>query len=130
MKTIEKIIKSRPVYLHDWKDSKKFGVIKNFEGIYEDGNDGNKMKEAIKKWKGIHVLFASYTYEWYSGRAFVLFEEKGKLYEAYGSHCSCNGLEYSWSPEKCVLKELSKRIDSDYEFEDCRPELKKFLGVV
>ena len=55
------------------------------------------------------VLIAAYTYENYSGTAFVLFRQNGILYEVNGGHCSCYGLEGQWEPEEVVLAELRKR---------------------
>ena len=62
-------------------------------------------KEALERDFGIdplpesvHVLFAYYSYENYSGDAYVLFEQDGKLYGVEGSHCSCYGLEDQWYP--------------------------------
>lgn len=57
------------------------------------------------------IVLASYTYENYSGDAFVLFRgSDSKYYEVNGSHCSCNGLEGDWSPEEISVVELENRI--------------------
>jgi hypothetical protein len=45
------------------------------------------------------VLLAIYSYEDYSGSAYLLYERDGKLYEVFDSHCSCYGLE-NWEPEE------------------------------
>lgn len=56
------------------------------------------------------VLFASYGQEQaYSGDARVLFVRDGVLYEAGGSHCSCNGLEGQWSPSPVTWEALRLR---------------------
>lgn len=47
----------------------------------------------------IEFLYAQYSYEDYSGSSHVIFFQDGELLEAYGSHCSCSGLEGQWSPE-------------------------------
>ena len=73
------------VYLHDWEDSGEEGMLRDF-GIDKSALDG------------ANVLVASYTYEDYSGDAYVLFERDGKLFEVHGGHCSCYGLsEYDYS---------------------------------
>lgn len=133
MKTLEQIIKSKPIYLHDWAVDKKFQLVMDFEDY--DRFDHMKMskdeynakecpwankemwlsskiktREVLNEWKNIKILFATYTYANYSGDAFVLFEKNGKLYEVNGSHCSCYGLEGQWSPEEVNLKELYNRI--------------------
>lgn len=58
------------------------------------------------------ILLASYTYEDYSGSAFVLFKDTrdGKLYEVNGSHCSCYGLEGQWEPEETDIASLRHRL--------------------
>lgn len=91
MKNIE------PQYMHDWSDSKREGMLSNFEIKEEHLN-------------GINVLLASYNYEGYSGDAFVLFEKDGKLYEVNGSHCSCYGLEGQWEPEETTIEALRHRM--------------------
>lgn len=63
-----------------------------------------------KGWENINIILASYTYENYSGNAFVLFEQNGKYYEVNGSHCSCRGLEECWSPEETSLEALTSRL--------------------
>lgn len=57
----------------------------------------------------IDIVFAWYTYEDYSGDAFVLFTQGGKLYEVNGGHCSCYGLEDQWEPEVTSVAALRSR---------------------
>lgn len=122
------------MYLNDWKDSGFFGMVGDFEDIYltEDeylaekapyANEAYwlekkaKMKEALQsdRWVGIdEVLLASYTYEDYSGDAFVLFRKSDKLYEVNGGHCSCYGLEGQWEPEETNVEALRHRLDNGY----------------
>lgn len=111
------------MYLNDWKDSGEAGMLEDF-GIDKTALDG------------ADVLLASYTYENYSGSAFVLFRREGKLCEVNGSHCSCYGLserDYygdggsQWEPEETNKEALEKRIDS-YEFDGLRDELKAVLA--
>lgn len=65
----------------------------------------------------MHVLVADYTYEDYSGSAFVLFEQGGVLYENHGSHCSCYGLEDQWQPERVQVEEMRRRYTRALERE-------------
>lgn len=65
------------------------------------------------------VLFAWYTYEDYSGRAFVLFERAGVLYENHGRHCSCYRLEGQWSPEPTTWAALAMRVWCGHFGTDC-----------
>lgn len=106
------------IYLNDWaRDnySKKQGreaLIGDFE-IDESALDG------------VEILLASYTYECYSGSAFVLFRRDGRLHEVNGSHCSCYGLEGQWEPEETSIEALRK--GKNYRYEACEPEL---LGLL
>ena len=152
MKTKIQIIKSRPIFLHDWKESKSFGVFMDFEGVfitleeyrakvtpYKNIEAWNEHKREAKNALALHkeekILFATYTYENYSGSAWVLFTKGGKLYEVNGGHCSCNGLEGQWEPEEVSLKELKNRVlngsfgNDEYNGGDFKNELKKFLGL-
>lgn len=60
-----------------------------------------------------HIVAAYYSYEDYSGTACVVFVRDFTLYEVYGSHCSCNGLEGQWSPEIVNVYELRSRLERD-----------------
>jgi hypothetical protein len=97
------------IYLHGWS---------SFEDMCQEfDNDrwGNYRDEKIPshelpEFQGIEVLLAYYCYENYSGEAFVLFRQDGKLYEVNGSHCSCYGLEGQWSPEETTIEALEHRM--------------------
>lgn len=93
------------IFLHDWAKGGLARMLADF-GISE--------QELL----GAEVLLASYTYEDYSGSAFVLFARDGKLYEVHGSHCSCYGLSESsysgdsrsqWDPEETSVEALRFR---------------------
>ena len=69
--------------------------------------------------EGCNIIVASYTYEDYQGDAYVLFEKDGSLYEVYGSHCSCYGLnechynedeETQWKPEIADIESIKFRL--------------------
>jgi hypothetical protein len=96
------------IYLNDWAEDGEAQMLSDF-GIDKD------MLE------GADVLFASYTYEDYSGSAFVLFKRNGKFFEVNGSHCSCFGLSESdycgdttsqWQPEEVTVEALRHRIEN------------------
>lgn len=95
------------VLLNDWKSIEE--VFMDFE----DTRWGVGTKYAISNKDVIEILLASYTYENYSGYAFVLYRDKtdGKLYEVNGSHCSCYGLEGQWSPEDTTVEVLRHRLE-------------------
>lgn len=97
-----------PQYLNDWAESGREGMLADF-GIGEDAL------------AGAEVLVASYTYEDYSGDAYVLFKRDGKLWEVHGSHCSCYGLSESdycgdyttqWQPEETTREAVLHRLDN------------------
>ena len=83
----------KPIYLLDWD------CVNPKEELEEDFE--------IKLEDDINILVAYYSYENYSGEAIVIFEQKGKLYEVEGSHCSCYGLEGQWSPEEITQEYLN-----------------------
>lgn len=94
------------IYLHDWAERGEDGMLADF-GI---------TRETIA---GATIIIASYTYEDYSGSAFVLFQKEGKLFEVHGSHCSCYGLsegDYSggattqWQPEETSAEAVRHRL--------------------
>lgn len=95
------------------------------------------MSNALKKYDGINILFASYGTDNYSGDAWVMFEQEGKLYEVSASHCSCFGCEEQWSPSEIILEELANRLKPDNEYfgkdsysdNEFAEELKQFLGI-
>lgn len=114
---------------------KYFDSFRNYEqmiGSFQDYNyDFEKNERVYSGLTGIvptqdEVLFASYGHERaYSGHAVVIFEKDGELYEATGSHCSCNGLEDQWGPRRVTwaalalrLPEMIKHLDVDGENND------------
>ena len=150
MKKIEEILNQQPVYLHDWTD--KVDLVGDFEQIYMNKQEYEsetppyknekywlenkaRMNVALDKYKNVNILFASYNYENYSGEAWVLFEQNGKLYEVNGSHCSCYGLEGQWEPEETTLEVLEYRLtkgtfgNDSWSENNFREELLKFLGI-
>jgi hypothetical protein len=152
MKTAKQIIQQDPIFLNDWRDGGAFQVVADFEGVYMDEAEYKseaapyanveywkekkaQMHTVLAKYEDIRVLFASYSYENYSGDAWVLFEKDGNLYEVNGSHCSCYGLEGQWDYEPVVLEELENRIKNgtfgsdDYCGNVFRDDLIKFLGI-
>jgi hypothetical protein len=152
MYTLSELIQKSPVYLNDWVESKRFGVIIDFEDVFINQKEyeakvspypnsefwlENKAKAdaVFEKYKDVNILFASYGYANYSGDAWVLFEEGGNLYEVNGGHCSCYGLEGQWEKEPVVLEELKNRLEKgsfgtdSYSDNEFAKELKEFLGL-
>lgn len=69
------------------------GVFAEFQDYYD--------REKAKVPSNLILLYADYTYEDYSGDAYVLGYNKDKkqFFEVHGSHCSCYGLEGQWDEE-------------------------------
>lgn len=87
----------QPVFLEDFDSAED--VFANF-------------RVAEEQQAGVEILFAYYSYENYSGDAFVLFRTAdGALWEVNGGHCSCYGLEGQWEPELTSVSELRHRMD-------------------
>lgn len=102
-----------PIFLNDWAGSTAIDVFTDFDG---ERWSAYREEDAIPvqdkpQYQGVEVLLASYSYENYSGDAFVLFRKDGKLYEVNGGHCSCYGLEGQWIPEETTIAELKHRIE-------------------
>lgn len=58
-----------------------------------------------------HIIVAGYSYEDYSGEAYVLCSKDGILYEVEGSHCSCYVLEDQWKPAEVTVAYLRNRLE-------------------
>lgn len=95
-----------------------FGGFTDVEGVKGSfsSEDSNYEKLNDVQLEDSEVLLASYGGAAYEGDAFVIFVRDGKIYEAHGSHCSCNGLEGQWKPEETSLKALEHRLENaDFE---------------
>lgn len=90
------------VYFNDWAQGEESQMCEDFR----------IMSGALAPYE---ILLASYTYESYSGDAFVLLRERAtqKLFTVEGSHCSCNGLEDQWEPVETSLEALQRRMPLD-----------------
>lgn len=153
MKDLQQIISQQPVYLNDWAESGKFGVVADFAGIHISKKEyeateapySNErywldskaaMKSALAVWDSVNILFASYGCANYSGDAFVLIEKDGKLLEVNAGHCSCFGLEGQFAPEETTPEVLAHRLTvgrmgaDNYAGNEFAKELKEFLGVL
>lgn len=111
------------MFLHDWapgSDNYRGAGLAGLKADFEIGDDALL---------GVEILLASYTYESYSGDAFVLFSRDGKLWEVNGSHCSCYGLEGQWEPEETSVESIERRISTG-RFDNIRQELAAVLAAV
>lgn len=124
MKTKQELIETTPVFLNNWQ---------NEDGVFRDFTDYDVEPDA--EMMTYNILFASYGTDNYSGDAWVLMEKGGQLFESFGGHCSCNGLEGQFNPECVVLPELFNRIiagtfgTDDWSGNTFRNELIQFLGI-
>ena len=79
-------------------------------------------RDKAKLPSNITLLYADYTYEDYSGDAYVLGYDKQKkqFFEVHGDHCSCYGLEGQWDEEyyddvKQLQAAIQRRLDVRWE---------------
>lgn len=114
------------IYLNDWKTSGLDGMLDDF-GITEATLDGAE------------VLIASYTYEDYSGSAFVLLRKDGKLFEVNGSHCSCHGLseqdyygngKSQWETEETTVEAIRHRLERGHGFDGANDKIREVLDAI
>jgi len=89
------------MYLNDWKESGRKGVLDDFN---EYGKDVDFLE-------GFDVLLASYIQESYEGYAFLLLRKGSEIYEINASHCSCFGLEGQFQPEETTVESMRHRLD-------------------
>lgn len=99
--------------LHDWADRTAADVFKDFSGTRWDAyrEEDSTPVEEQPQFAGFEIIFGSYSYESWSGDAFVLCRKDGQLYEVNGGHCSCYGLEGQWEPEETTLEAVLHRMN-------------------
>lgn len=118
--------------VNDWEGTELLPLIKDFDNSrYSAEVD----YEFLKNFENIEWLFGSYTYESYSGDAYVLFKRDGKLFVVSGGHCSCYGLEGQWDPTETTMEAVLHELNvgtlgaSSYGSE-FKAELTQFLQEV
>lgn len=85
----------------DWDDIKR-----NFEG-------------GVPNIEDITLIFAWYDYANYEGSSLVIYYQNGAYWLNSAGHCSCNGLEGSWSPDKFeTLESLKRTLEGSYYVKD------------
>ena len=102
MKLIKTALLKKTPDLFDTPDN----VYREFQDYYE--------REKSELPSNLVLLYADYTYEYYSGDAYVLGydKEKKQFFEVHGSHCSCYGLEGQWDEEYYEdVKQLQAAIE-------------------
>jgi len=111
------------IYTGDW-------AVENYNGLKDQDALCADFQIDSSKLKDCDVLLACYTYESYDGSAFVLFKKDDTLYEVVGGHCSCYGLEGQWEPEVTTFEALRQGLETRYEVEFCREQLRQVLDRV
>lgn len=102
---------AQSVRLGNWTNETPVSIFGEWS---EQGGESLEVQDWAEKY---HIVLAYYAYEGYDGTAFMLLQDKlGQLYEVYGSHCSCNGLEGQFEPEVSELVELEKRLLSKFGY--------------
>lgn len=80
-------------------------------GSWTDSQDVlNQFQASSDALDGCRVFVACYRDTDYSGSAYVLYASGKILYEVFGSHCSCYGLEGQWEPEDTTIESLQHRL--------------------
>lgn len=81
-------------YRDDWEG-------KDWSAVAEDFSEySGRERAATLIPEPEQVILAAYTYEDYSGDAWVVYRQGTKFYEVNGGHCSCYGLEGQFDPEE------------------------------
>lgn len=86
------------------------------DNVYREFQDYSE-REKSELPSNLVLLYADYTYEDYSGDAYVLGynKEKKQFFEVHGSHCSCYGLEGQWDEEYYEdVKQLQVAIERGF----------------
>lgn len=107
------------------------GVESQAAEVAEDWEAGDieARSKILKVLTGAMVLHHAYTSGGYDGSCLTIYFKAGKLYEVYGSHCSCFGLEDQWDPEETTLGAIRSRIPETLtDLTPTQAELVRFLG--
>jgi hypothetical protein len=107
------------IFLHDWEGGDTAGVLGSFN-----------VDPSAPEVAGIEVLLADYTYEDYSGSAWVVFKKDGKLFEVNGGHCSCYGLEGQWEPEETTAEAIKHRAEEGRLAHGREEALRELLAAI
>jgi len=129
------LLRKTSVFLNDFSDAGNVWKCFNEEYQWETSD-----YETPTMPKHLKIIYADYTFEDYSGDAYVLGYDKQKkqFFEVHGGHCSCYGLEGQWEPEyyedwkvlsACIEKRLAVQ-DDYYRRTQSSKELSEFLEVV
>ena len=99
---------------------------------YGEFNSRSDVQHYFKEPLGdnVVILIASYETGNYSGRAYVLFYDKNtsSLYEVFGTHCSCYGLEDQWVPEEVSIEVLREKVSrKSYEYLGLQNQIKEII---
>lgn len=86
-----------------------------FLDLFADGKSAiaSEFNIPLEELNNKHFVYAYYSYECYSGDAYLLFIEKDKLYEVDAGHCSCYGLEGQFNPEEVPIEVLYYRLENN-----------------
>lgn len=84
-------------------------IAKEWSGTSWDGSGSQETLEILRDLEGAEILFAEYEQGGYEGDSTVIFRKDGKVFETYGGHCSCNGLEGQWRPEETTIEAVLVR---------------------
>lgn len=92
--------------------------------------DDVKRDFAMDELEPTEVLLAYYSYESYSGEAYVVYRKGDDYFVVTGAHCSCYGLEGKWEPEMYESKELLIGCLKLENFEFYKSDLQRAVGAL
>ncbi len=78
-----------------------------------EGTSKEQLEEYYPQLKEANILYGYVSEPDYEENLYILFEQDGKLFEQYDSHCSCYGFE-SWQPE--ILNTLEEGLVKPNEY--------------
>lgn len=87
----------------------------------------NQFQVPLSTFDGHRVIAGYMESGGYDGKAWILIEKEGQLYENYSSHCSCYGHEDQWNPEKTDIRYLKSDKFSSNADEPDATLIKEFL---
>lgn len=111
----------------------------NWEGLRKAFCDAREWEEEIfeKKLAEIQparepaLVFAAYDYGNWEGYSLVIYKHKGKWWVNEAGHCSCYGLEGSWSPTPHTKADIEKMYIKNSYYDDpenCSDRISMVLG--
>jgi len=96
--------------MNDVKDVTAKSIAEDWYSSFENDEKGKtEHNDVLKSLQGATILVYEFNCYSYEEDSFCLFRKNGKLFETYGTHCSCYGFEGQWNPVETSWEELLSR---------------------